>query len=45
MKRDLKEIINDRLILMNSPHPLIPELLYFLMKHMFSIFKQAIKFD
>ena len=45
MKKHLREVINNQLIL-NSPPPPIPEfIIYLLMKPMFSIFTLAIKFD
>ena len=46
MKRDLREMIGNKLILNSPPPPPIPYLIvYLLMTPMFSIFILAIKFD
>ena len=45
MKRYLREVIGNQLILNIPPPPLIPEfIIYLLMKSMFGIFTLAIKF-
>ena len=45
MERYLREVIGNQLTL-NSPPPLIPEfIIYLLIKPMFGVFTQAIKFD
>ena len=45
MKRDLREMIGNELILNSPPSPIPYFIVYLLMTPMFSIFTLAIKFD